>query len=369
MSVAYTPWGDVLAYYGSGGIDFGYLGGMYDAGTGLLYMGNGRYYDPVTGRMLTRGAGQGKPGAFDPAGMMIAPLGLLGLVLGKKKKRGKWDSLLVLLVVGVVVGMSVSACTQQNQEGTDATATSLPMPQVRVYTWTPSSVPTGTATPVIVINISPTTTERPTEIPSDDCNKYLSIEGRQLKVPVFYDLPVKFDGRFYFGFGDNPFHPEESKVLGGHSGFDLSAEAGSDVIWTSRAKGQVISLGEHGAYPSVSIMTGELTDNLKKDLEKNLLVIFGHIDADVKLYDIIEEGTKIGTIHKLTTPSGADNSHLHLEVREKQGTQCFINPVYLFTPEIQTYLFDTFSEDYVTEFGDTDNERLKQEWYGRYCSW
>jgi RHS repeat-associated protein len=113
MSVAYTPWGDVLEYYGSGGIDFGYLGGVYDAGTGLLYMGNGRYYDPATGRFLTRGAGQGnpyKPGAFDPAGLMVAPLAVLGLVLGRKKKRGKWDNLIVLLVVCVVVGMSVSAC-------------------------------------------------------------------------------------------------------------------------------------------------------------------------------------------------------------------------------------------------------------------
>jgi hypothetical protein len=113
MSVAYTPWGGVLAYYGSGGIDFGYLGGIYDENTGLIYLGGGQYYDPVTGRMLTRGAGQGnpyKPGAFDPAGMMVAPLALIGLALGKKKKRGKWDSLLVLLVVGVVVGMSVSAC-------------------------------------------------------------------------------------------------------------------------------------------------------------------------------------------------------------------------------------------------------------------
>ena len=117
MSVAYTPWGDVLAYYGSGGIDFGYLGGMYDAGTGLLYMGNGRYYDPATGRFLTRGAGQGnpyRPGAFDPAGIMVAPLALLGLVLGKKKKRGKWDTFIAVLIVCVVVGMSVSACKPNN---------------------------------------------------------------------------------------------------------------------------------------------------------------------------------------------------------------------------------------------------------------
>ncbi|MCD4673313.1 MAG: hypothetical protein K8R77_11675 [Anaerolineaceae bacterium] len=65
--------GDTLEIYGSGSLDFGYLGGMYDAGTGLIYMGVGRYYDPAMGLFLTRGANQGqsnpyKPGAFDPAG-------------------------------------------------------------------------------------------------------------------------------------------------------------------------------------------------------------------------------------------------------------------------------------------------------------
>ncbi|MGP8337523.1 MAG: hypothetical protein ACT6FC_04740 [Methanosarcinaceae archaeon] len=119
MSVAYTPWGDVLEYYGSGGIGFGYLGGMYDDTTGLIYLGSGQYYDPVTGRMLTRGAEQSnpyKPGAFDPAGMMVAPLAMLGLVLGKKKKRGKWDTFIALLAVCVVAGMSVSACSKPLDE-------------------------------------------------------------------------------------------------------------------------------------------------------------------------------------------------------------------------------------------------------------
>ena len=128
MSVAYTPWGDVLEYYGSGGIDFGYLGGMYDEDTGLIYLGNGQYYDPVTGRMLTRGAGANpyKPGAFDPTGIMIAPLAILGLTLGKKKKRGKWDTFIALLVVCVVMGMSVSACTQQTKESSSGSPAPTP---------------------------------------------------------------------------------------------------------------------------------------------------------------------------------------------------------------------------------------------------
>ena len=45
---------------------------------------------------------------------MVAPLALIGLVLGRKKKRGKWDTFIALLVVCVVVGMSVSACNLNN---------------------------------------------------------------------------------------------------------------------------------------------------------------------------------------------------------------------------------------------------------------
>jgi YD repeat-containing protein len=183
MSVAYTPWGDVLEYYGSGGIDFGYLGGIYDDTTGLIYLGGGQYYtclpqcrcDPVTGRMLTRGAGQSnpyKPGAFDPAGMMVAPLALIGLALGKKKKRGKWDSFIVLLVVCVVVGMSVSACTPVSPEGEDAeltsTATATPIP-----TQTPASTstPAPASTKNIIISITPEVAVIAiTTIIDDDCN-------------------------------------------------------------------------------------------------------------------------------------------------------------------------------------------------------
>ncbi|MGP8337815.1 MAG: RHS repeat domain-containing protein, partial [Methanosarcinaceae archaeon] len=159
MSVAYTPWGDVLEYYGSGGIDFGYLGGKYDDTTGLIYMGGGQYYDPVTGRFLTRGAGSNpyKPGAFDPAGMMIAPLALIGLVLGKKKKRGKWDSFIAVLAVCVVVGMSVSACNQPSGA--------------------PAPIASGTPTPLQTPTITLTGTPRQTPEGDTVYGKYTSTPG------------------------------------------------------------------------------------------------------------------------------------------------------------------------------------------------
>ena len=114
LSISYTPWGDTLELYGSGMLNLGYMGGVYDAGTGLIYMGNGQYYDPSTGRFLTRGANADQSNPYtpwntDPSGMLIAPLALLALVFGRKKNRTKLDHFVILLVIGLSVGLSVSA--------------------------------------------------------------------------------------------------------------------------------------------------------------------------------------------------------------------------------------------------------------------
>lgn len=37
LSISYTPWGDTLEVCGSGMLIIGYIGGVYDAGTGLIY--------------------------------------------------------------------------------------------------------------------------------------------------------------------------------------------------------------------------------------------------------------------------------------------------------------------------------------------
>jgi YD repeat-containing protein len=200
MSVAYTPWGDVLAYYGSGGIDFGYLGGIYDENTGLIYLGGGQYYDPVTGRMLTRGAGQSnpyKPGAFDPAGTMVAPLGLLGLVLGRKKKRGKWDTFIALLVVCVVVGMSVSACG----------------PKVPAPTPPPHQPPTGTPSPGPGNgkNVSPETTNTPTPTPTYTCT--VSPTATLTPLPTATPTPTSTPALDQFGVRFSGPWPENQKAI------------------------------------------------------------------------------------------------------------------------------------------------------------
>jgi hypothetical protein len=43
LSARYTPWGDTLETYGTGNFSYDYLGGLLDAATGLLYVGNGQY--------------------------------------------------------------------------------------------------------------------------------------------------------------------------------------------------------------------------------------------------------------------------------------------------------------------------------------
>ena len=66
LSVRYNPWGNTLETYGTGNFSFGYLGGVLDASTGLIYVGNGQYYDSTTGRFLTRGVNPDSTNPYVP---------------------------------------------------------------------------------------------------------------------------------------------------------------------------------------------------------------------------------------------------------------------------------------------------------------
>ncbi len=108
---SYTPWGDIISVQGDGGFTFGYFGSMMDAATGLLYIGNGQYYDPATGRFINGGNQMNNlPVMVDPAGMFLAPLSLLPLMFsGKKKKNNhQLELLLILMVVSASLGMSLT---------------------------------------------------------------------------------------------------------------------------------------------------------------------------------------------------------------------------------------------------------------------
>ncbi len=128
LSARYTPWGDSLELHGTGNFSFGYLGGVLDATTGLLYVGNGQYYDPATGRFLTRGVNPDSTNPYipwDPTGAIIGPLAAMALFFGRKRKHGKWDSIVILLVLSLSTGLGLAAC-QFTTNGYDVTATPVP---------------------------------------------------------------------------------------------------------------------------------------------------------------------------------------------------------------------------------------------------
>ena len=162
LSVSYTPWGDTLEIYGSGMLNLGYLGGVYDAGTGLIYMGNGQYYDPSTGRFLTRGAKPEQSNPYtpwnrDPAGMLVAPLALLVMVFGYKKNKTKFDQFIILLVIAVSLGLSVSACSGGGTPTTQPSETPSPtLTPTPTDTPSPTTVPSVTPQPTNTVTLTPT---------------------------------------------------------------------------------------------------------------------------------------------------------------------------------------------------------------------
>lgn len=112
---------------------------MLDATTGLIYVGNGQYFDPETGRFLTRGNQRNEatnpyvPWKGDPTQALVSPLLLLALLYTRRKNRNKFDTLLVVLVLLSAVRLSLSAYTPVQAEalpvnsGGGADAPSMPM--------------------------------------------------------------------------------------------------------------------------------------------------------------------------------------------------------------------------------------------------
>jgi RHS repeat-associated protein len=152
LAGSYTPWGDVLDYTGEGNFMWGYFGGMMDASTGLLYVGNGQYYDPATGRFLTREDQPGKtnpyvPWGGDTIGAMLAPLALLGMFYSRKRSKGnKIGYLVILLFVTFTVSTTLSACGQISSlpTSTPSIMPSMPATSTATQTSSPSQTPTVT---------------------------------------------------------------------------------------------------------------------------------------------------------------------------------------------------------------------------------
>ena len=138
-----------------------------DTSTGLLYMGSGQYYDPHTGRFLSRNAKPDQtnpyvPWGGNPTGALFTPLALLSLVYSRKKKRGTLDTIIILVVLGVVLGMSLSACQQPTPSSPAPGGGNQPTP--------PPSIggpagPTPTQNPTPQPNGTPVPTAQPISCP------------------------------------------------------------------------------------------------------------------------------------------------------------------------------------------------------------
>jgi len=147
-----------------GSFSYGYFGGLtlapparagVDAATGLIYVGDGQYYDPATGRFLTRGMNSNGSNPYVPwnaTGAIIGPLGLLAVLYSRKKKPGKWAAWLMLVLVVMSVGMSLTACNrgggsnnrgETNHGSSNGSGSGTDTGNVA----TPSDDPTATSTP------------------------------------------------------------------------------------------------------------------------------------------------------------------------------------------------------------------------------
>ena len=165
LSSRYTPWGDTLDTFGTGNFSFGYLGGVLDATTGLIYVGNGQYYDPSTGRFLTRNANPDSTNPYvpwNPIGVIVGPLGLIALVYSRKKKRGKWDTLIILVLLGISAGVGVIACAPvpPSTQVPNPNATATPTNTAPANP-SPAETPVSTG-PATVVSILPIATASPT---------------------------------------------------------------------------------------------------------------------------------------------------------------------------------------------------------------
>src|SRR5690606_34921673 len=116
---------------------------------------------------------------FDPTGALFAPLGLLGLIYGRKKRKNKFDYFVIVIFLTLGVGLGLTACGDPPAGNFTATGTAIQVPGGIVATGTvtysnattdtgavfiPSSTPTNT--PTVTPCATPTSTPTPSNTPS-----------------------------------------------------------------------------------------------------------------------------------------------------------------------------------------------------------
>lgn len=125
-------------------------------------VGDGHYYDSVTGRFLTRDANPNNPNPYvpwNPFGALIGPLGLLALVFGRKKKSSKAYPFLLMFVMLVVLPLGVGMACIGDDTPTPTEPTPIEQPPV-------TNTPGPTTVSPILIESPPAPTLTPTLITS-----------------------------------------------------------------------------------------------------------------------------------------------------------------------------------------------------------
>jgi len=195
LSTRYTPWSGALDTYGTGNFTYGYLGGILDVATNLIYVGNGQYYDPSTGRFLTRDINPDSANPYipwNPIGAIVGPLGLISLIASHRKKGGKASPYLLMFIMLVVLPLGIGmACNGEGPTEVTAVVTS---DGTAVITFGPTTVVTNvtpspgsgqidiTAIPCLTpLENVPSPTSTPTPTPGADV-RLTTIEERIMAV-------------------------------------------------------------------------------------------------------------------------------------------------------------------------------------------
>lgn len=162
LSARYNPWGSPIETDGIGNLNASFIGNLLDMNTGLIYVGNGQYYDPATGRFLTRGVQPNSANPYvpwNPIGAIVAPLGLASVYFSRRKGKPRGIDRLILFLFLLLMFMNLACCNV----GTSTQTTPPPEPSP---TPTPSPTPAPAPSPVT----PPSPTPGPTNPPPCNCN-------------------------------------------------------------------------------------------------------------------------------------------------------------------------------------------------------
>lgn len=98
---------------------------------------------------------------WDPTGAIIGPLAAIALFFGKKRKRGKWDILMIVVLLGMTAGIGLVACGSAPVNTPPPGSANTAPPVVPASTQSPVPVGPGTVSPNL-----PSTTPSPIETPT-----------------------------------------------------------------------------------------------------------------------------------------------------------------------------------------------------------